>query len=592
MFWKQVFAFGLLTLAALVLAANWTLRSLDESDLRHRRDEFSARLDLANDRLSALIAHGANAAIAEPSAVQLLARQMGGRLTIIDAEGNVLFDSDGDPRRMDNHFHRPEIVMARQRGIGEAIRRSETMGSEFYYLARRLNEGASEYIVRVAAPWEVVMAARRQRRLLVGRAAALAGAIAIALVVFWSHRFSSRVHRLSQDADRVALGDYDRPIDVSLDDELGNLARSFNRMRQELRQRIAGLEQARTDLQTMLETIPEGVIAVDAQQRILFANPSSFRLFGVVSADRTGQRLWEVLRSAPLQEAVTAAFDSSEPYNTEFEILHPPRVLQFRARRLHIQAGRGIIVVLHDISELRRLERLRQDFFTNVSHELKTPLASIKAFTETLLDNEFEDRETGIRFLRRIEEQADRLHVLVIDMLMLARVESEDHGFDVQTVDLHRIVEDGIDSFLGEADAKGIEIVQRLGADARWLRADPEGLSTLLGNLIDNAIKYTPAGGTIIVETALHDATLSLSVSDTGVGIPAEDLNRVFERFYRVDKARSRALGGTGLGLSIVKHLAATFGGNVGVSSELGRGSTFTARFPATAPSISPAARA
>lgn len=392
-------------------------------------------------------------------------------------------------------------------------------------------------------------------------------------VLAW--RFAHRLQNLSATAQAISLGDYDRSIDASAPDEIGALARSFRQMRDDLRQRIASIERIRKDLQTMLETIPEGVIAIDEQQWILFANPSTVRLFGLGNANLAGRRLWEVVRHPKLLEAVSETLAGWQPYNTEFEIHKPSRVLAFRGRALTVESGRGVIIVLQDITELRRLERLRQDFFANVSHELKTPLASIKAFTETLLDD-VDDRDTVIRFLHRIEEQADRLHTLVIDMLMLARVESTDHGFAMGPVDVGEAVTFCIDSFHGEADSKQIELTSDIAENARWVLADDEGLSMILSNLVDNAIKYTPQGGRVSLRTDRTSEGIRLHVEDTGIGIPEADLGRVFERFYRVDKARSRELGGTGLGLSIVKHLAQTFGGSVSVTSRLNRGTTFT----------------
>lgn len=406
-------------------------------------------------------------------------------------------------------------------------------------------------------------------------AALVAGSGALALGGLFAHRFARRLQALSGTAQAISRGDYDRAIDASANDEIGVLARSFQQMREDLRQRIAGIERMRKDLQTMLETIPEGVIAIDEQQWILFANPSVVRLLGLGRANLVGQRLWEVLRHPRLLDAVSATLTNRRPYNTEFEIHNPARVLAYRGRTLTVESGRGVIMVLQDISELRRLERLRQDFFANVSHELKTPLASIKAFTETLLDD-VDDRETAVRFLRRIEEQAERLHALVIDMLMLARVESAEHGFDIGPVDVDEAAHACLESFRGEADAKGIELAHVPAVDSRWVMADAEGLDLILSNLVDNAIKYTPAKGKVTIRIERAADGVRVHVEDTGIGIPEEDLGRVFERFYRVDKARSRELGGTGLGLSIVKHLAQTFGGRVSVTSRLGRGTVFT----------------
>lgn len=239
-------------------------------------------------------------------------------------------------------------------------------------------------------------------------------------------------------------------------------------------------------------------------------------------------------------------------------------------------------MVLHDISELRRLERMRQDFIANVSHELKTPLAAIKAFTETLLFGDV-DEQTRHHFLTRIDEQADRLHALVVDMLMLARVESKEQAFDIQSVDVQEAVSEAVRSFRDNADAKGLTVKTDIPEDCRWVLADAEAVATILGNLIDNAVKYARQDGWVEVTASRDENFVAVHVADNGIGIPAAELGRIFERFYRVDKARSRELGGTGLGLSIVKHLTQTFGGTVHVESRLNIGSKFTVRLPSAA---------
>lgn len=414
--------------------------------------------------------------------------------------------------------------------------------------------------------------------------ALLVAAAGLLVAAFLAYRLSARLQQLSSTAREIAKGDYEKTIDVSSKDEVGHLARSFHHMREELRQQVEGLERARRDLESMLETIPEAVIAIDAQQRILFANPSIFPLFGLAEGQIVGNKLWEVLRQPRLLDLVATALARSGPFRAELEIQKPPRVLEMRARGLTIQSSRALIIVLHDISELRRLERLRQDFFTNVSHELKTPLASIKAFTETLLQDEIADTDTQQRFLRRIDEQADRLHSLVIDMLTLARVESEDHGFDRQPINLAPIVETCLARHAAEAGTRTVSLSSHIDCERALVLADPEGILTLLSNLVDNAIKYTPAGGRVRVTVSFREGDVLLAVEDTGLGIPHEDLRRIFERFYRVDKARSRELGGTGLGLSIVKHLAQRFGGTVTVTSRLNHGSTFLVTLPRYCP--------
>lgn len=415
-----------------------------------------------------------------------------------------------------------------------------------------------------------------------------AGPLAVGWTWCLTKRWNQRLHRAHKSIAALA-GVEGRLAHPWAGDDLARLERIAELARQRVGERIGGIDRVRRDLQCMLETIPEAVIVLDAEQRVLFANPGTYRLFDLPEGEIAGQKLWQVLRQSALQDAVTLTFARSEPTSAEFEIRSPPRVVSFRGRGLAVGSGPGVIVVLHDITELRRLERMRQDFFASVSHELKTPLAAIKAYSETLLDDDLADASLVRRFLSRIEEQADRLHALVIDMLMLARVESEDHGFDLQPVEVEAAIAGAIELFGRDAQAKNL-VIEVPRHEPCLVLADPEGVGMILRNLIDNAIKYTPAGGRIRVWADREGPNILLRVQDTGIGIPPRDLSRIFERFYRVDKARSRELGGTGLGLSIVKHLTQQFEGRVSVQSRLHEGSTFTVTLPAAPAGGSPGA--
>jgi two-component system phosphate regulon sensor histidine kinase PhoR len=333
-------------------------------------------------------------------------------------------------------------------------------------------------------------------------------------------------------------------------------------------------------LTSMLEAIPGAVIAIDREQHVLFANRSAHGMFRVEPKLQHNSKLCDVARHEALIEAVQLALDQGGTYQTEFETPRPRRVLGFRSQPLDGTSGDAIVVFLEDVTELRHLEKVRQDFFANISHDLKTPISAIKAFTETLIDHASKDPVKCTRFLKRIEEQSDRLLSLVQDMLMLARVESKEPGFALQRVDVRDVVQASVETFRPDSELKGIKLSIRLCSEACPVLVDLEGMQVILRNLVDNAVKYTPAGGAIDVSVTRNLQEVLIAVSDTGIGIPPQDLSRVFERFYRVDKARSRQMGGTGLGLSIVKHLAQTFGGGVGVASTLGEGSTFTVRLP------------
>jgi two-component system phosphate regulon sensor histidine kinase PhoR len=377
---------------------------------------------------------------------------------------------------------------------------------------------------------------------------------------------------------------------------VGTLSRKFNAIAPRLESRIARLEQDRQQLSAVLSGMSEGVIAIDARRRLLFANASADRLFGLVptSVNRT---VPELIRSPQVQGAVDATLSGQGPHRAEITVTGREPSLRAPARTLSVHGTPlpgspppGAVLVFHDVTELRRLERMRQDFVANVSHELKTPLASIKAYTETLLDWALHDEAVNVRFLHRIEEQAERLNQLILDLLSLAKLESGQQPFDHGPRELAPLLRACVESQRDRATAKSLELSLDQGRldDQLEVLADEEAIRQIFDNLIDNALKYTPEGGKVRLSCRVEDGHVAVEVADTGIGIPRDDLPRVFERFYRVDKARSRELGGTGLGLSIVKHLVQSIGGQLSVESRLSQGSTFTVQLPRHSPRPAP----
>lgn len=417
------------------------------------------------------------------------------------------------------------------------------------------------------------------------------------------------VATLNEAADALALGEYGHRVYVPNGDELGRLAGTLNRMSQSMHARTTQLSQTAVRQSTVLGGMIEGVVAVDVRQRVVLANEAAGRLFDFRAATVEGRPLLEVIRNHELHAAVTTALATSEAERLEVRRAAPQAMcVEIHVQPLPGEPCPGVVLVIHDTTELRRLESIRREFVANVSHELKTPLSSIKAYTETLRNGALKDPATGQRFLARIEEQTERLTRLIMDMLMLARIESDHQVFEIVPVDVPEIVRKSLDDYRSAAEGKRITLRAEADGDAAACRvqADREALREILDNLLDNAIKYTPEGGSVAVswrneerpggeergarseeegsrsESAESgERVVRIAVTDSGIGIKPEDQERVFERFYRVDKARSRELGGTGLGLSIVKHLAQSMNGSVAVASEVGKGSTFTVMLPA-----------
>jgi len=412
-------------------------------------------------------------------------------------------------------------------------------------------------------------------------------AVAAGAIWLWL-RGRAALEELSGAAALLAQGKPVRPLAPRFGGLSEDLVERFNASAAALEARIARLEEDRRQLDAVLSGMAEGVLAVDARQRLVFANPAAQRLFQL-ERPAVGRLIAELIRNPRIQIAVEATLAGGGTYRNEISLPGPDplastqdRILSVHGTPLPGAPPSGAVLVFHDVTELRRLERMRQDFVANASHELKTPLASIKVNTETLLDWGLNDPAVNVELLRQIDDQADRLHALIQDMLSLARLESGEAPFRAESMVLGPVVADCVAAQRPRAAAKGLTFraeVDRLDGSVRVL-ATEEAIRQVLNNLIDNAIKYTPEGGSIRLSTHVGEDRVSIDVADTGVGIPREDLPRVFERFYRVDKARSRAMGGTGLGLAIVKHLVQSLGGEVRVESQLGVGSIFRVRIP------------
>lgn len=349
---------------------------------------------------------------------------------------------------------------------------------------------------------------------------------------------------------------------------------------EELQRKSRQLQESTERLETVLGSMVEGVIAVDEGQRILFANRAARALLDMQAANPVGRPIWEIIRHSRIDEVIRTVLAGRETPAVEIDLPRKHLVVAVMASRLPGNPSSGAVLVFHNITELRRLENIRRDFVSNVSHELKTPLTAIQAYTETLLDGALEEPEHRIGFVERIAEQANRLHALIQDLLQLARIESGENVFEVQPVDVASVVDECVEEQSAVAQSKSQCLFTEPSVSEISVRADAEGLRTILSNLIDNAVKYTQEGGTIAVRWRAEEGSAVIEVQDNGPGIPEEHHPRIFERFYRVDRARSRDVGGTGLGLSIVKHLVQVFGGEIDIRSQPGQGTTFAVHLP------------
>jgi two-component system phosphate regulon sensor histidine kinase PhoR len=500
--------------------------------------------------------------------------------------------SDAPPETDPPYPQRSEVRAAAEAedGFGRARAPATRQTPEYLCVAQRTDDpsGAVAY-VHLAHPLPSFARQAGEWVLALGTAAGLATLLALFISIRLARHVAEPASDLARAAGRIASGQHGQKVYAAGGDEVGQMARSFNRMSERLADQFEQLERDRQQLRAILSGMVEGVVALDAEGSILFANDRAAQLLEFDAQTAVGRRFWQVVRRSPLQEVVHQALSLPTPLQRELTWDGTPaRSLTVHAARLpgpDWGRGRGAVLVLHDTSALRRLERHRQEFVANVSHELKTPLSVIKAAVETLLDGAADDPVHRGPFLDRIAKQADRLHALILDLLSLARIESGEEIFEFQDVAVGPVVQACLDRHRERAEAKGqrLEAAAPAPDDGTTAWADEEALSQILDNLVDNAVKYTPPGSHIRVRWEPQADQVCLEVEDDGGGIPPQDLPRIFERFYRVDKARSRELGGTGLGLSIVKHLVQAMRGSVGAASQLGHGTTFTVCLPRTA---------
>ena len=518
--------------------------------------------------------------------LQLWARQAaertGARITVVDPKGVALADSHHDPETMENHANRPEIQAAYRSGQGAATRHSATLQRDLCYLAVRLAwQGEPGYILRLAVPLEDVdasIAAVRWRILLASFYAALA---ALALAYLFSRSFTRRIDRLRAFAEGLAGARFPERAPPDAEDELGALSRSLRTTAAQLRGLIERLSLESAQREAILASMVEGVLAVDSSLRITFANESFARAVGAPRPIPPKTPLVDLVRAPELREVLERVLAGGESVSRRLPLPSADRVFEVQAAPLVSGAGRGAIAILHDITHLERLERVRRDFVANVSHELRTPLTAIRGYTETLLEGALEDTENNRRFLQIIKAHAIRLNNIASDLLALSELESGKAWPEPEPVAVRAAVEGALRAVEAEARLRGVTLVTGQLEEARVL-AQRSQLEQALVNLLDNAVKFNRAGGTVRVEvTHCPPGRVRVTIADTGIGIPHDDLPRIFERFYRVDKARSREVGGTGLGLSIVKHIVDRAGGAVSVESQLGKGSTFTLLLPA-----------
>ena len=563
-FLKALAAFALVIVCA-TLTLDLTIRRTWENSLRSNIEQLMAQ----NAQSFALRVENDHQHSVQQMAMEE-ARITGTRTTIMARNGVVLADSEADPQTMENHAGRAEMAAALQGKIGISSRLSHTVGIEFLYVAAP----SGDRVVRLAFPLATIRSQVAEIRTSLLRASGLALLLALIIAMIVAQTITTRLRKIVRFAERIAEGDLSARVAEQGGDEIAQVAMALDRTARRLEENFAALKESRAELEVLLDSMNDGVIAVSPEMKVLWANRAMAHL--VHRPARMGTPVIELVRHPDFLATVRAALGTRRRESAIVPALLGSKAFSVTAEPL---PDGGVVSVLHDISEIERVEKTRRDFIANVSHELRTPLTSIRGYAETLLDTAEMADGHAREFLQVIRRNAERMSRLTEDLLVLARVESGEEKLDVQSHSPRQLIQEAVSAMQENAKAAEVDLsIDSTPEDA--VLADAYAIQQVFGNLISNALRYAQSGKKIVIGATRHGEMIEFFVRDFGPGIPSEHLPRIFERFYRVDKGRSRETGGTGLGLAIVKHIVLNHGGTVRVESQVGHGSTFFFTLP------------
>ncbi|MBN2431228.1 MAG: PAS domain-containing protein [Acidobacteria bacterium] len=583
-FWRIFPAFLIITALALFVLAWFASRSFRDSYLDRTTQQLDTVARMVENELADTPIEPQHPPVFDEFC-RSFASGTDVRITLILASGEVIGDSREKAADMEDHYDRPEVVQSLAEGVGQAIRFSSTLQQNMMYRAHLHSaEGKPAWIVRTSVAVDTIQDSLTvlYMRIFWGGLFVL---LSFAVVSFFFSRSLSRKLRITLEAaNHFAEGDLNYRIKMTGISEIDELGRSLNTMAQELDDKLRTVTRQRNEREAILSSMVEGVLAVDADEHLLIINASAAQMVGVEMEWARGRTIQEVVRNNNLQQLIRRVLSRGAIEEIHFS-LHGAGERYFQAHSTPLRQAEGAIIgaiiVIHDITPLKRLENIRRDFVANVSHELKTPITSIKGFVETLLDGTLEDRQQAERFITIIAKQVDRLNAIIEDLLELARLEQIQERSNV-----HRSIDRVRDPLIAavetcrrQAEEKDIHIELHCDENLNG-KINAALIEEAVVNLVDNAIKYSEPGSRVQVVAESENSGIAIHIIDEGCGIPGEHISRIFERFYRIDKARSRKMGGTGLGLAIVKHIAQAHNGSVDVTSTPGRGSTFTIRLP------------
>lgn len=581
--WQLFPSYLLITLISLLAASWYASTAMRQFFLDQTAFDLKARASLLEKQIKGLLSPLRSEAI--DAICKEAGRRSATRITVILRDGKVVGDSRETPRLMDNHASRPEIITALGDQTGRSLRFSKTLMQRMLYVAVpiRDHQGIAA-VLRTSLPATAVESEIQSIQLKIALGGCIIALLAAGISYIISRRISRPIEQMKKGAEQFAAGDLTHRLTSPDTEEMAGLADAMNQMAAQLDERIETISSQRNQLETVLASMLEGVIAVDTEERIVSINRTAAQLFENAPADCRNKTIQEMIRSPALQRFIRSALKNPHPDQEDITVYqNEERVVDVKSSPLldADQQQIGALIVFNDVTQLRRLENMRQDFVANVSHEIKTPLTAIKGFVETLLQGKVDNTEESERFLGIIQKHVDRLNSIVEDLLTLSRIEQEDkrQELNFQQVKINDIFQAVIQLYRPKADERQIRIDLDCKKDTTGL-FDPALIEQAIANLLDNALKYSKPQSTVLLKSHQENSNVVISVQDHGSGIAQKHLPRLFERFYRVDKARSRKEGGTGLGLAIVKHIAQAHGGHVAVESKLGEGSCFRIHLP------------
>ncbi len=575
-YWKLTVPLIILVLLAMGFLGFYLINTTRNSQINHLKSQ------LVNE--AKLVADISTSSFADPTQqgnldtiAKTISSEISTRITFIATDGTVLGDSDQDPTTMENHSTRPEVVAALATGEGQATRYSATLHENMMYVAVLVkNQGQLLGIARVALPLTTVESSVNTEVTAIISGIGIAALFFILAAALVTRMITRPVRQITKAAEGIAGGNLEQLIPTRTYDEIGRLGHAFNEMSQHLKTTMDAIVESRSNLAAVLANLTDGVVMTDSEERIILANPAAEGLFNFKETNATGHTLIETVHDYEITDLVKKCLSTNHEQTIQLE--SAGRYLRVIA--VPIAPGRSMatLVLFQDLTELRNLQTMRRELIGNISHDLRTPIAGIKAMVETLQNGALDDKQAATDFLTRIDDEVNRLTQMVTELTELSRIESGKAELKMSPTDINFLIEEVVAQMTPLAESRSLIISTNLEINLPVVTADKERIRQALINLVHNAIKFNSPGGKIVISTKHDKEFVIVSVSDTGMGISKDDLPHIFERFYKADKARSR--GGSGLGLAIAKHTVQAHGGNITVKSEEGKGSTFTFNLP------------